>query len=499
MSATDAMGGDLLSDLARSWYAPLREAVRRRAAADHLCEHTEAAGGCQFGERFLQIVWNEQRLSGPLSTTAGQRLEVLSPGTWNVSSGADFQHAVVRLDGEVRRGPVEVHREAADWYRHGHDRDPAYAEVVLHVVWRQGGGEPLPAGIPCLELEPHLAQPLRALLGELNAAVYPYARQVAPGHCAVRWAMTGDGAVQGLLRTAALARFEEKSMRLRRRAVAVGTEQMLYEALFDVLGYVVHRGAFGTLAREVPLEALRQLPDAAAREAMLFGAAGLLPDPSTPDILPEWRGRLRLLWDGWWRTGGRQIGLRWARSGSRPLNSPERRLAAGCLWLEACGLAPATHVLAIARSAASPREVLQRLRLDLPGRPEWEQTQDFRHRLVRPAGLLGRARADDLVINVLLPFVHASAQGAGDEARAAVARDAYLSAPRLQSNRKLVEAVHRFLVPPSRSRDVLRHAADQQGLLELYRCFCLALDGDCRACPFAAEHAFEDFLLRSMV
>jgi hypothetical protein len=477
---------DRLMHLAATWYAPLVQKVRSMRTATDLCDHSDGPPGCQCSERFLQILWNEQRLAPLLRTVDGRSLEVVSAGTWNLEGGPDFRNAVVRVDGMLRRGAVEIHCQAADWFRHGHDGNPAYAEVVLHVVWSAGDSAAVPS-VPCLELRTHLDEPLRELVEELQANVYPYARQVAPGACAMRWALTDDTTVRRILRTAALARFEEKTVRLQRHAVAVGPGQAAYEALFEALGYKANRGPFRALAREMPLRRLRQLPDEASREAALFGAAGLLPDPSTARILPEWRQCVRDLWDRWWNAGGTALGLAWNRGGARPLNSPQRRLAAGIAWLRTCAMDPEAWLLAQARAAPGPVALLRALREQLDVASPWEPIKDCTVRLNRPARLLGQARMDDILANVLLPYLNALASRAGDEGLSRLARSAFLDLPRLQDNRTLQEAAHRFLVPPSRLRAVTRNAADQQGLMELYRCFCLALGNDCSLCPFTAD------------
>jgi len=303
----------------------------------------------------------------------------------------------------------------------------------------------------------------------------------------MRWAMTEDVAVRRILRVAALARFEDKTVRLQRHAVAAGPGQAVYEALFEALGYKANRGPFRALAREVPLRRLRQLPDEGSREAVLFGTAGLLPDPSTARVLPEWRDRVDRLWDRWWAEGGTALGLAWSRGGTRPLNSPQRRLAAGTAWLHTCGLDPESWLLAAARAVPDPVELLRYLHRQFDVASPWEPVKDCTVRLRQPARLLGAARAADILANVLLPFLNALASRAGDESLSGLARRAFLELPRLQDNRVLQEAAHRFLVPPSRLRSVVRAAADQQGLMELYRGFCLALGNDCTRCPFTAE------------
>jgi hypothetical protein len=66
-------------------------------------------------------------------------LRVKSPGSWNRGAGPDFKEAVIEVDGEPRLGDIELHLYREDWWRHGHDQDPAFNEVVLHVVLFAGG------------------------------------------------------------------------------------------------------------------------------------------------------------------------------------------------------------------------------------------------------------------------------------------------------------------------------------------------------------------------
>jgi len=86
-------------------------------------------------EGFIQFIWKHRLYSGKsLITTCGQNLEVENPGEQNFHAGPDFFNARIRLDKLVWAGNVEVHRRASDWYKHGHHLDPAYNNVILHVV-----------------------------------------------------------------------------------------------------------------------------------------------------------------------------------------------------------------------------------------------------------------------------------------------------------------------------------------------------------------------------
>src|SRR3989304_5818394 len=61
--------------------------------------------------------------------------------------GPDFRDAVIQTPGGTLRGDVELHLRASDFRRHGHDRDPAYDGLALHLVfWADEGPHTLLAG-----------------------------------------------------------------------------------------------------------------------------------------------------------------------------------------------------------------------------------------------------------------------------------------------------------------------------------------------------------------
>ncbi|HXO74991.1 MAG TPA: DUF2851 family protein, partial [Puia sp.] len=92
-------------------------------------------------EDLLQYIWRYLYFNqSHLVTEAGEELQILSPGELNTNAGPDFRNARIRLNDTVREGPVELHINASDWGRHGHDDDPNYRGVILHVVWENDGG-----------------------------------------------------------------------------------------------------------------------------------------------------------------------------------------------------------------------------------------------------------------------------------------------------------------------------------------------------------------------
>ena len=88
-------------------------------------------------ERLLQAVWRHQRLRrDQLQTLDGKTVRVLHPGFASAEGGPDFRGAVIQTGGEPpRSGDVEIDLRSDGWRAHGHDRNPNFQNVILHVVW----------------------------------------------------------------------------------------------------------------------------------------------------------------------------------------------------------------------------------------------------------------------------------------------------------------------------------------------------------------------------
>ncbi|MBA4410521.1 MAG: DUF2851 family protein [Bacteroidota bacterium] len=86
-------------------------------------------------EEFLQFIWKQGLFTkNNLKTTDGRSVEIISTGQPNSDSGPDFFNARIRIGETVWAGNIEVHQKSSHWYRHRHNTDAAYENVILHVV-----------------------------------------------------------------------------------------------------------------------------------------------------------------------------------------------------------------------------------------------------------------------------------------------------------------------------------------------------------------------------
>ena len=136
----------------------------RGATGQVLREHGETFPS----EQLLQAVWQQQRLlRDQLKTLDGRAVRILHPGFKNHEAGPDFHGAVVQVAGEPpQTGDVEVDLRPAGWRAHGHDRNPAFKNVILHVIW--DGERAAADGVPTLRLRGMPDAPLAELESSLG-------------------------------------------------------------------------------------------------------------------------------------------------------------------------------------------------------------------------------------------------------------------------------------------------------------------------------------------
>jgi hypothetical protein len=272
--------------------------------------------------------------------------------------------------------------------------------------------------------------------------------------------------VQRIVGAAGRERLGAKAAALEAQQAVLGPEQAIFGALLDAAGYSRNRAPCAALAERLPVEQLQQLLSAkepaqaaALATAVMLGLAGLI---SAGD------DALCALWTRYadlWRLPPLKSAA-WVRAGVRPANRPEARLRGLAHLVARTARDGLVASLLAPLWQDDPDAVLAALEVSEPG---------------MATALIGRGRALEMAINVVVPFALAMARAAGDldlEDRAwrvAAALPGGNDSEPLRHMRALLAASgHR--VRPYR-------ALEQQGLLHLHRSYCSAQD--CWECPLA--------------
>ena len=87
-------------------------------------------------EDFLHYLWKFKKFDTlNLKTFNGEEITIINVGQYLELAGPDFFNAQIVIGNQKWAGNVEIHLKSSDWYVHHHERDDAYENVILHVVW----------------------------------------------------------------------------------------------------------------------------------------------------------------------------------------------------------------------------------------------------------------------------------------------------------------------------------------------------------------------------
>ncbi len=440
-------------------------------------------------ERLVQCIWYDQRLNpGALQTTDGRGVRVVFQGWWNLEAGPDFRHATLQIGDEVERtGDVEIHLRAEDWDHHGHERDGQFNDVILHVVLWEAGSRHIPrtrAGqiIPQLVIQHHLDSPLEQLYDEMDLDSYPHNVGNHHGQCAHILKALPPQSLAALLDTAGEERFAAKVRRFLRWIHRVGPEQAFYEGWMEALGYKANKAAFRALAQRVPISEIND--HRSYLGPMLFGVANFLPTGAPATRNTAAAAYVRRLWNAWWKLRpdweDRILpASAWRFHGVRPANHPHRRLGAAVALLKKHPKLMEKVVGAV-ESGGDPATFFSEIRDDY-----WShhftlggKTQS------RASELIGLSRAQEIVANIVLPFVAAYGEHSGDAKLYEAAKAGYARLPAAPSNSILRLAASQLFENSPLTRRSIKTMRQQQGLMQIFHDFCVNDKSGCRHCQF---------------
>lgn len=350
-------------------------------------------------ESFVQYVWQFQYYDRrELRTTSGDAVEVFDPGTPNHDSGPDFLNARIRIGDIEWIGNVEVHGNASGWREHRHDQDPAYDNVILHVVWSfnhaavRQDGSPLPTVVLGARVDRGMILRYTKLLAT---------RSTIP--CAARYGVIDAETRRTMMKRAGMLRLEEKAEigRALWERCNNDWEETLYQLLCRSFGFKVNAEPMEQLARALPFRLiLKHSSNLLHVEALLFGVAGFL-DTGYRDTY-----FLRLKQEYQWLE--KKYGLetrklkasQWRFLRMRPANFPTLRLAQ---------LAAALHHHPRIFSTVRDASHLKTLRsiFVAPQSDFWLRHYRFGLRQSKTIAPMGNASIDNIIVNAIVPLLAA--------------------------------------------------------------------------------------------
>lgn len=408
----------------------------------------------------MQYVWGHRLWpSERMSTTDGRRITVLDPGRLNTDAGPDFFNAKVKIDGNTWAGNIEIHVKASDWHRHGHDGDPAYDNVILHVVDTSDTLIRRPDGSAIPQLQMCCAPDLNRHYSNLIS--------LAPSDIACRSTIAATERVflRDWLDSLAMERLYEKTDRVEQWAQRFNGdwEQAAFITIARALGSGINGEIFERLAASVPLRMVARHNDSVMMtEAILFGQSGLLDQAPQNDYTEILRREYRFLCAKF--SLSRPQGMMWKMARMRPASFPHRRIA-----LLASVLHRSTRFMwriSEVMRDDSPIECFERL-FALPPEGFWADHYTFSENTASNPSTrtcaVGKQTLNTLLINAVIPISYAYALHSGDTAMADRSLELLHTVP-AESN-TIVRGFTDAGIP-------CEDAADSQALIQLRRSYC---------------------------
>lgn len=419
-----------------------------------------------MNEELFQYIWSRGLFDAAgLSTAEGIGVVIFNRGTHNRDAGPDFSHARIRIGETDWYGHVELHLQSSDWKKHGHDRDPAYNAVILHVVlnnneicFRSDGST-----VPAVELQGRINE-------DITGRYRKMMQESAGIPCTNFLKHAGSDIIRQTLREALTRRMNGKRDRLLKELTSTGNNwsEVLYRSLARSMGRGVNSEAFAQLAGLLPLNLLSKHRDQLLQtEALVFGVAGFLENETGDDYYLELKKEWRFLQTKYGLSSMPASAFLHMRT--RPGNFPGIRLAQFARLASVCNDLFATLI------SGADRAETEHL-LSCGASTYWEEHYRFMHVSGPHSTALSRTAMNSVIINGLIPFLYvfATEQGQGNLQEKAME---WLESLPPEENR-----IIRFWRKPGIEP---LHAGDTQAMLELKQNSCEKRL--CLQCPLGQE------------
>ena len=400
-------------------------------------------------EWLLHYVWKHKMLPlKALTTSDRQEIEVIDPGLHNHDQGPDFFNAKIRLGGTLWAGNVEVHLRSSDWYRHGHDSDPAYNSVILHVVGEIDGEVRTAEGKTLPQVQIDIPQRIRQSYEELcRTEDYPRCHRIIPSIPTMKVHQWMDALL--------VERLKERSELVAERATRTCNdwERATFVTLSRSFGFGLNGDAFERWAMRIPLQAAgKHRDDLFQIEALFLGIAGLIDETKAVKSSQEVE---RLHQEFAYLKHKFSLGESMQRSDWRFLRTRPQNF-------------PFMRILQIAELYHNGKAQMSKL-LEAKDIKELQQCLEVKGTTAASRRLL--------IINTVVPLLFAYGRHIGDE-------DICTRAIRLLEE---LPAENNFILRQWQACGLkVGTAADSQALIQLKRVYCDRID--CLRCRFGYEY-----------
>ncbi len=469
-------------------------------------------------EKLLYEIWKNQEFKSDIYTFDEEKIVVLDRGVESTElGGPDFKNARVQIGSLTYVGDIEIDNFHTDWKNHGHSKNPKFNKVILHIILDDGDSRHFVTtkdgrkvhSLSVIEfIDDTLSESLRKQIAHYRLS------SINKISCKQLTLLVTEEEKLEFLKKLGIERFKRKCEKVAYRLKEIlfleemkvsepehgydipleylerkltykelnnkrVWEQLFYEGIFEALGYSQNKDIMLRIARAVEPKLLKTLgtDDEFFRnaESLFFHVSGLLPNhPNSKS--DDTSSYIRSLHETWNTLVDKYDGKMfeeddWSFYRMRPQNYPPVRLAGGVRLLNEIlnhNLIGNLHRKFVEIHKIDTLKVCMRSLFITRGAGYWSRHYMFDVE-AKPhiKFYVGKNRADEIVLNVILPILYLYYEMFGKKKFASKTLRLY-SEVDMDLDNSLVNEVSTAL-----NLDIHKHGPlIYQGMLELFRNKC---------------------------
>jgi len=479
-------------------------------------------------EKFIYEIWKNQDLHKKLYTEDGKELEILCRGEENIEfGGPDFKNARVKIGSITYVGDIEIDCFHADWKNHGHNINKRFNSVILHAVlnheanqqfvYTKEGRKVQTICIGSL-LNENLRESIKkAILSERE-------KRMSRFPCEEMNHMINEKEKLDFLFDLGMHRFRKKIEKIFTRLKEIKYlselkitepvvnyeppqsfykntftasdfqdkeiwEQLFYELLFEALGYSKNQNIMLDLSKSVNLKFLRLFRNyenfIELIETSLFSVSGLIPKERNPFAADKYFVEFDERWEHVKRIydGEMYDSTQWHFMKTRPQNFPTLRLAGGARLIHRILKEHLIEKLINAFvNIRNEKVILNTIKslIIVKGEGFWSKHYSFDSQNgIEIKYFVGASRADEIIVNVILPFMLLYFETFNKKEPAEKALKIYCDFIQISENNLVKEMSELLHLNDAWKRSIL-----YQGMIDLFRSYCSK--NNCLECKIGA-------------
>ena len=470
-------------------------------------------------EKVIYEIWKERKFRKALATFDTQTIEVVDPGIQNKDlAGPDFLNARIKFGNITYLGDVEIDSKHSDWKSHGHYFDKKYSKVILHITLSNEKRQPYvytkdKRKVHSLCILDFIDEDegkiiLRAVQNELRNRTFNMP-------CMDRNGLIPKKEKVNFIVELGIERFLNKSRKILERAKqmiylkemnirepivrydfgedftnrkyrpkdfssSIVWQQIIYEMIFEALGFSKNKEMMLKIAKAVNVEYLNKFAKQEnflqMIESALLNVGGLIPEKITfneektseyvRELIETW-DILKSDYDGIYFKAEH-----WNFFKMRPQNFPTVRIAGGARLLQQLlNENLFEELIKLFEKEGDPKDYAANLRNLLVVEAEgfWSHHYVFD----KPASerlnyFVGVSRVDEIVINVLLPILSVYFEIFSKTESVRRVKELYINYNQKTTNQLVGQVNHTLGLDRAKERSIC-----YQGMIELFRNYCV--------------------------